>query len=114
MFTRMLHAVLATGVSLLLLSSVAANAQFQSLPTARYAPDSLWNWTPACGTPSVDEATAASVRERLRLSENKAFIDGELKIPVAVHLITSGKNGKYPRSVVDLMISNMNVAFSGA
>jgi hypothetical protein len=111
--TRTLRARNAIGGLIFLLASVTASAQFQALPTAQYTSGAQWNWTPTCGTPAVDSVTASLVRERLRFSEHKTFIEEDLQIPVVVHLITSGKKGKYSRSVIDLMISNMNVAFSG-
>lgn len=107
-----------SGLVLTLVVTVAthAGAQFQALPTAKLQPPI--DWEPVCGAPAVDAATASWVRDSLRAAEareaeGKVLVDGVMRIPVAVHLITRGRQGKFPRPVVDLLINNLNVAFDG-
>lgn len=93
--------------------TLPAEAQFAALPSAEPLSDAPIEWSPTCGTPPVDPRTAALVQSALRQAEDTVFVDGELQVPVAVHLITAGKQGKFPRAVVDILINNLNVAFSG-
>ena len=88
-------------------------AQFKSLLDAKPTSGDPIEWSPVCGTPPVDATTATWVREKLHQAEDKIFVDGEMKVPVAVHLITSGKQGKFSRGVVDILINNLNAAFDG-
>lgn len=96
-----------------LLMASGAQAQFRALPGAQPTSDVPPPWSPVCGTPNVDPATAALVEGALRQIVDREFVDGELRVPVAVHLITAGKKGKFSRAVVDTLIHNLNWAFSG-
>jgi hypothetical protein len=70
------------------------------------------NWTPSCGTPLDHPETSRAVSELLATVRSKELVDGVLRVPVAVHLITDKKKGKFPRAVVDVMIQNLNWAFT--
>lgn len=104
-------AVLCVGA--LIVSLQPAVAQFQSLPGADPVSGPSIDWNPSCGTPSVNSVTASWVRERLAGTDDKVLEDSELQIPVAFHIITSGKKGKFGREVVDLQLNNLNAAFAG-
>lgn len=71
-------------------------------------------WAPSCGAPSDRPEVARAVSELLASVRSKELVDGVLRVPVAVHLITDKKKGKFPRAVVDVMIQNLNWAFSNS
>jgi hypothetical protein len=65
-----------------------------------------------CGTP---EPTAADLKMLRSLSlEGPKALPHPISIPVAMHVITSGRTGKVSKQVIDVMISNLNWAFGGS
>lgn len=65
-----------------------------------------------CGAPPVDPATRAAVERQLAGADRTLPKAGSIRIPVAVHLITSGREGVVSRSVVNVLIRNLNAAFA--
>jgi hypothetical protein len=66
----------------------------------------------SCGTHSVDPATRAAVQKRLSGADQTLPKTGSIRIPVAFHLITSGREGAFSRKVVNVQIHNLNAAFA--
>jgi hypothetical protein len=104
----------ASALAVSLLIAMPLSAQFQSLPGAPLTSGAPIDMAPICGTPDIDPILARAVEQSLANVPEREFTDGELKIPVAVHLITAGKKGKFTREIVDIMIGNLNWAFDGS
>jgi hypothetical protein len=73
----------------------------------------LKNLTPTCGTPQPDRASISTIEKLLTHADRTLPKAGEIRIPVAVHLITAGREGAFSSSVLSILINNLNVAYSG-
>src|SRR3954451_904157 len=65
-----------------------------------------------CATPSPDRASMAAIEKMLSGASRTPPNPGAKRIPVAVHLITSGREGAFSKNVVNLQIRDMNAAFA--
>jgi hypothetical protein len=66
-----------------------------------------------CGTLQPDAATVAAVEKMLSHGDRSLPKATAIRIPVAVHLITSGRQGAFSKNVVNVLIRNMNAAYAG-
>jgi hypothetical protein len=67
----------------------------------------------SCGTRPVDPVTRAAVQRRLAGADQALPKAGSIRVPVAFHLITSGRQGAFSRKVVDVQMHNLNAAYAG-
>src|SRR4051812_41756123 len=106
--------------SMLLLATLAAPVFPQSLegPPAEIGDGGVQGrahpgFRGVCGTPQPDAATIAAVEKMLGRGDRVPPKAAGIRIPVAVHLITSGRQGAFSKNVVNVLIRNMNAAYAG-
>src|SRR5689334_10812072 len=76
------------------------------------APLSSQSFQGVCGTRPVDPATRAAVQKWLAGADRGLPKAGSIRVPVAFHLITSGREGAFSRQVVDVQMRDLNAAFA--
>lgn len=68
-----------------------------------------------CGTPPVDATTRQLVEQWLKAEKERRgpFLKIDRTVPVAFHVITSGRKGRVSDEQINVQIHNLNVAFEG-
>lgn len=68
-----------------------------------------------CATPAVDAGTRQLIEQWVKAEKEKRgpFLKIDRTIPVAFHVITSGRRGRVSDDQIDVQMNNLNVAFEG-
>lgn len=83
-------------------------------PAAAQAPEEAAGW---CGTPEVDQETAEWIEGMMarlpRPHVSEESHEGKIRIPVAVHVIYSGRDGRVTNKNLKTMVKTLNEGFQG-
>jgi hypothetical protein len=66
-----------------------------------------------CAQPDIDPAQARRIAEASRTILSQPLQEGSIQIPIAFHVVSSGKKGRVTDSQIAALINNLNLGFAG-